>query len=159
MSRRAGQSGKEPSEAQVRWLDADPNSARWLSDVRRAEAEPVLVATTQRLSVGAWELERTAPGVGGHLGLLVLEGASLCERTVADHDSAALLGPSDLIRQWPLADGTRLLPVDAHWSVLSPTMQAVLNQRMAAELTSSPNIIGSPRDARLGSALVRRRRA
>jgi CRP/FNR family cyclic AMP-dependent transcriptional regulator len=136
-----GQSSHEVGQAAVRLLDADPALGARLSDVRCAEAERVLLVTAHGLNLGRCDLARTAHRGGAHLGLLVLEGVIVCELTLADHASAELLGPGDLIRPWRLADSDRLLGVDIQWSVHSPATVAVLNQRLAAELTAWPEII------------------
>jgi CRP/FNR family cyclic AMP-dependent transcriptional regulator len=73
----------------------------------------------------------------------VLEGVLARELTVADHVSAELLGPGDLIRPWQPASRTGLLPVTAEWSVMSPTTVAVLDRRVAAELTNWPEVVAA----------------
>jgi CRP/FNR family cyclic AMP-dependent transcriptional regulator len=62
---------------------------------------------------------------------------------VADHVSAELLGPGDLIRPWQPSSRTGLLPVDAVWTVMSPLTVAVLDRRFAAEMTRYPEITAS----------------
>ena len=61
------------------------------------------------------------------------------EVIVADHVSAELLGPGDLL-PWQPASKTGLLPVEVVWSVLSPTLLAVLDRRFAAELARWPEV-------------------
>jgi CRP/FNR family transcriptional regulator, cyclic AMP receptor protein len=63
------------------------------------------------------------------------------ELIIADGVSVELLGPGDLIRPWPAADRIRLLEVDVNWWMLSPTTLAVLDRRVAAELTEFPEIM------------------
>src|ERR687898_331435 len=72
--------------------------------------------------------------------LLALEGVIARELIVADHVSAELLGPGDLIRPWQAASKSELLPVDAEWSVLSPATLAVLDRRFAAEASHYPEL-------------------
>jgi len=53
-----------------------------------------------------------------HIGLLVLDGVLSRELIVADHVSAELLGPGDVLRPWQTGNRASLLPVDAVWSAL-----------------------------------------
>jgi CRP-like cAMP-binding protein len=137
---RTAPSGRAARHEAIRLLDADPDLGALLPDDRRAEAERALVVGTHRLGVGAWDVSRFGGAGGGHIGLLVIEGVLSRELIVADHVSAELLGPGDLVRPWQ-TPRTGLLPVDAHWWVLSPTTVAVLDRRLAAELTEWPEII------------------
>ena len=95
---------------------------------------------THRLSVGAWDVSRLAGASADHIGLLILDGVISRELIVADHVSAELLGPGDLIRPWQAASKSELLPVDAEWSVLSPATLAVLDRRFAAEAAQFPEL-------------------
>jgi CRP/FNR family cyclic AMP-dependent transcriptional regulator len=137
---RNGPSGRAARHEAIRLLDADPDLGALLPEDRRAEAERALVVGTHRLGVGAWDVSRLGGAGGGHIGLLVIEGVLSRELIVADHVSAELLGPGDLVRPWQ-SPRTGLLPVDANWWVLSPTTVAVLDRRLAAELTEWPEII------------------
>src|SRR5919198_6001028 len=103
----------------IRLLEADPELGALLSPPRRAEAERDLVVRTHRLSVGPWDVSRLSGASGDHVGLLVLDGVLSRELVVADHVSAELLGPGDLVRPWQGGSRASLLPVDALWSVLS----------------------------------------
>src|ERR671915_118569 len=117
----------------IRLLEADPELGALLSPPRRSEAERELVVRTHRLSVGPWDVSRLAGASADHVGLLVLDGVLSRELVVADHVSAELLGPGDLVRPWQGTSGAGLLPVEAVWSVLSTTTLAVLHRRFAAE--------------------------
>jgi hypothetical protein len=96
--------------------------------------------------VGAWQVARMPAASGAHLGLLLLDGVISREVVIADAVSVELLGPGALIRPWPAAYRTRLLEVDVHRWVLSPTSLAVLDRRVAAELVAWPAIIACLRD-------------
>src|SRR5687768_8548769 len=128
------------SSETVRLLEADPELGALLSPTRRAEAERELVVRTHRLSVGPWDVSRLSGASADHVGLLVLHGVLARELVVADHVSAELLGPGDLVRPWQAASKSELLPVDAEWSVLSPATLAVLDRRFAAEASQFPEI-------------------
>src|SRR5215208_4590035 len=138
----------------VRLLEADPALGALLTGTRRAEAERDLVVRTHRLSVGPWDVSRLAGASADHVGLLVLDGVLSRELVVADHVSAELLGPGDLVRPWQGASSTGLLPVQAVWSVLSTVTVAVLDRRFAAEAARYPEITAALFD-RLGERSLR----
>ena len=125
---------------QISLLKADPDLGGLLAEQRRAEAERRLLVSTHRLGVGPWDVTRLAGASADHIGLLVLDGVVARELIVADHVSAELLGPGDLIRPWQAASKSELLPVDAEWSVLSPSTLAVLDRRFAAEVSQYPEV-------------------
>jgi CRP-like cAMP-binding protein len=141
------------SEA-IRLLEADPELGALLSPGRRAEAERELLVRTHRLSVGPWDVTRLAGASADHVGLLVLDGVISRELVVADHVSAELLGPGDLVRPWQGASSAGLLPVQAIWSVLSTVTLAVLDRRFAAEAARYPEITAALFD-RLGERSLR----
>ena len=127
----------------VRLLDVDPDLGLLLNDSRREQAERELVVRTHRLPVGPWDVSRLAGATADHVGLLIIDGILSRELIVADHVSAELLGPGDLVRPWQPASRTGLLPVDAVWTVLSPLSVAVLDRRFAAEMSRYPEITAS----------------
>jgi hypothetical protein len=124
----------------VRLLEEDPDLAGLLTGARRAEAERELVVRVHRLGVGVWDVSRLEGAGADHVGLLLLEGVVAREVIVADHVSAELLGPGDLLRPWQTPSNSSLLPVDVLWSVLSPSAFAVLDRRFAAELARWPEV-------------------
>jgi CRP/FNR family transcriptional regulator, cyclic AMP receptor protein len=124
----------------VRLLEADPDLGSLLSDSRRADAERELVVRTHRLGVGPWDVSRLSGASADHVGLLILDGVLARELVVADHVSAELLGPGDLVRPWQVSGRSSLLPVDALWSVLSTLTVAVLDRRFAVEAARYPEL-------------------
>jgi CRP/FNR family cyclic AMP-dependent transcriptional regulator len=124
----------------VRLLEVDPDLGSLLSTARRASAERELSVRTHRVGIGIWDVSRLAAASADHVGLLILDGVLARELTVADHVSAELLGPGDLVRPWVGTGRAGLLPVDAVWSVLSPLTVAVLDRRFAAEAARYPEI-------------------
>src|SRR5262245_18994064 len=138
----------------VRLLEADPELGSLLTGGRRADAERELVVRTHRLSVGPWDVTRLSGASADHVGLLVLDGVISCELVVADHVSAELLGPGDLVRPWQASTGAGLLPVKAVWSVLSTVTLAVLDRRFAAEAARYPELTAALFD-RLGERSLR----
>ena len=135
-------------------LQADPDLGAHLSSGRRAEAERELVVRMHKLAVGTWDVGRLAGAGSDHVGLLVLGGVLAREVIVADHASAELLGPGDVLRPWQAAGKASLLPTDVVWSVLSPTSLAVLDRRFGAELARWPEITAALLD-RLGERSLR----
>src|SRR4051812_3655338 len=138
----------------IRLLEADPELGALLAMPRRGEAERDLVVRTHRLSVGPWDVTRLSGASADHVGLLVLDGVIARELVVADHVSAELLGPGDLVRPWQGAGSAGLLPVRAVWSVLSTVTLAVLDRRFAAEAARYPEITAALFD-RLGERSLR----
>jgi CRP/FNR family cyclic AMP-dependent transcriptional regulator len=141
----------------VRLLEADPDLAGLLTGARRQEAERELVVRVHRLGVGVWDVSRLEGAGADHVGLLLLDGVVAREVIVADHVSAELLGPGDLVRPWQDASKADLLPVDVLWSILSPSSFAVLDRRFAGELARWPEVTAalferlSERSLRLGT--------
>jgi len=125
---------------QIPLLKVDPDLGSLLPEPRRSDADRRLLVSTHRLAVGPWDVSRLSNASADHIGLLMLEGVISRELIVADHVSAELLGPGDLIRPWQAASKSELLPVDAEWSVLSPSILAVLDRRFAAEASHYPEI-------------------
>lgn len=142
-----------PAET-VAVLQADPDLGALLPAPRRAEAERELVVRVHRLGVGTWDVGRLAGAGADNIGLLVLSGVIAREVVVADHASAELLGPGDVIRPWQGADRSSLLPTEIVWSVLSPTSLAVLDRRFAGELARWPEVTAALLD-RMGERSLR----
>ena len=138
----------------VRLLEEDPDLGSLLSSSRREDAERELVVRVHRLGVGVWDVSRLEGAGSDHVGLLLLDGVVAREVIVADHVSAELLGPGDLLRPWQAPSHSSLLPVDVLWSVLSPASFAVLDRRFAAELARWPEVTAALFD-RLGERSLR----
>jgi CRP/FNR family transcriptional regulator, cyclic AMP receptor protein len=138
----------------IRLLEVDPELGALLSPARRADAERDLVVRTHRIAVGPWDIARLSAAGSDHVGLLVLDGVLSRELIVADHVSAELLGPGDLVRPWQATTGAGLLPVQAVWSILSSVTLAVLDRRFAAESARYPEITAALFD-RLGERSLR----
>src|SRR5919107_4540611 len=138
----------------VRLLEADPDLGGLLSEPRRADAERDLVVRTYGVPAGPWDVARMAGMSADNVGLLVLDGVLARELIVADHVSAELLGPGDVLRPWQTGNRASLLPVDAVWSALSPLTVAVLDRRFALEVARYPEITAALLD-RLGERSIR----
>ena len=138
----------------VRLLEADPDLGALLAPARRNDAERELAVRTHRVPAGPWDVSRLGTTSADHVGLLVLDGVLSRELVVADHVSAELLGPGDIVRPWQTANRASLLPVDALWSVLSPLTVAVLDRRFAADLARYPEVTSVLLD-RMGERSIR----
>src|SRR5919107_4835679 len=138
----------------VRLLEADPDLGALLTEPRRADAERDLVVRTYGVPAGPWDVARMSGTSADHVGLLVVDGVLARELIVADHVSAELLGPGDVLRPWQTGNRASLLPVDAVWSALSPLTVAVLDRRFALEVARYPEITASLLD-RLGERSIR----
>jgi CRP/FNR family transcriptional regulator, cyclic AMP receptor protein len=150
----AGNARMTRSTETVRLLEADPELGALLANQRREEAERDLVVRTYRLAVGPWDVTRLAGASADHVGLLILDGVLSRELVVADHVSAELLGPGDLVRPWQSSSGAGLLPAEAVWSVLSSATLAMLDRRFAAEAARYPELTAALFD-RLGERSLR----
>lgn len=133
-------SGRRSESDAIRLLDADPDLGAFLTAERRPDATEALQVRTQSLGVGAWDVSRLRHLGGGHVGLLLLEGVIARDVIVADHVSAELLGPGDLLRPWGDPGGDSLLPVQVEWWVLSPARVAVLDRNFALRSARWPEI-------------------
>jgi CRP/FNR family transcriptional regulator, cyclic AMP receptor protein len=138
----------------VRLLEADPDLGGLLSEPRRADAERDLVVRTYQVAAGPWDVARMSGMTADNVGLLVLDGVLSRELIVADHVSAELLGPGDVVRPWQTGNRASLLPVDAVWSALSPMTVAMLDRRFAVEVARYPEITAALLD-RLGERSIR----
>jgi CRP-like cAMP-binding protein len=125
----------------VALIDAAPDLCAGLSGKQQVEARDVVVEI-RRIWPGAWWATETKDVGTGHLGLLLLEGVMSRELHVAGVASAELLGPGDLVRPWRADARDDLLPIEARWSALSPVTVALLDRRVAAELSGWPEIVG-----------------
>ena len=124
----------------VSLVDVAPDLCAGLSREQWAEARELLVQT-RRLWPGAWQAREEKDIGHGHLGLLLVDGLMSRELHVAGSVGVELLGPGDLIRPWRWEAAHDLLPLDARWSVLSAATVALLDRRVAVELSRWPAII------------------
>jgi CRP/FNR family transcriptional regulator, cyclic AMP receptor protein len=140
----------------VQLLDLDPDLARDLDPRRAREAAQRLYARAFDIPRGRWApsptlLEGTRP-----IGLLVLEGLLVREASVADHPSAELLGPGDVLRAWDDDDSEELLPRTIEWTALTATRLAIIDHPFAVRAAQWPEVFASllDRAARRAERLV-----
>jgi CRP/FNR family transcriptional regulator, cyclic AMP receptor protein len=140
----------------VQLLDLDPDLARDLDPRRAREAAQRLYARAFDIPRGRWTpspalLQGTRP-----IGLLVLEGLLVREASVADHPSAELLGPGDVLRAWDDDDNEELLPRTIEWTALTATRVAIIDHAFAVRAAQWPEVFASllDRSARRAERLV-----
>jgi CRP/FNR family transcriptional regulator, cyclic AMP receptor protein len=140
----------------VQLLDVDPDLARDLDPRRAREAAQRLYARAFDIPRGRWApsaalLQGTRP-----IGLLVLEGLLVREASVADHPSAELLGPGDVLRAWDDDDSEELLPRTIEWTALTATRLAIIDHPFAVRAAQWPEVFASllDRAARRAERLV-----
>jgi CRP-like cAMP-binding protein len=140
----------------VRLLEEDPDLAGLMSGSRRAEAERELVVRVHRLGVGVWDVSRLEGAGSDHVGLLLLEGVVAREVIVADHVSAELLGPGDLLRAGDDNEGEELLPRTIEWAAATSARIAIVDQALAVRMAQWPEIFAALMDraARRAERLV-----
>jgi CRP/FNR family transcriptional regulator, cyclic AMP receptor protein len=125
----------------VQLLDVDPELAQGLDPRRAREAAQRLYAGTIDIPRGRWNPASGALAGGRPIGLLILDGVLVREATVGEHPSAELLGPGELFRAWPDADAEDLLPRTIHWSALTATRVAVIDQSFAVRAAQWPEVL------------------
>ena len=110
-----------------------------------------------RLGVGVWDVSRLEGAGADHVGLLLLDGVLAREVIVADHVSAELLGPGDLVRPWQAAEQGR--PAARRRPVVRPLALVLRRARppLRGELARWPEVTAalfdrlSERSLRLGT--------
>ena len=140
----------------IQLLNVDPDLARELDPGRAREAGHRLYARSIEFPRGRWTpdhrlLEGTRP-----IGLLLLDGLLVRETTVADHPSAELLGPGDVLRAWDDPEHEELLPRTIEWTAMTATRVAVIDHAFAVRAAQWPEIFASllDRAARRAERLV-----
>lgn len=140
----------------VNLLQADPELARELDPPRAREASQRLIARGIDIPRGPWCPARSLGPGSRPIGFLVIDGLLLREATVADHPSAELLGPGDLIRASDDDEDENLLPRRIEWSALTSTRVAVIDHALAVRTAQWPEIFSAliDRAARRAERLV-----
>jgi CRP/FNR family cyclic AMP-dependent transcriptional regulator len=130
--------GNEAADA-IPLLEADAELGALLSAERREQAARALIVRVERLAPGTWD---PAGGVNGsgHVGVLVLDGVLTREVVMAEHVSAELLGPGDVVDPWRRSGRAGLLRVETTWTVIEDATVAVLDRRFATEAARFPEI-------------------
>jgi CRP/FNR family cyclic AMP-dependent transcriptional regulator len=140
----------------VQLLDLDPDLARDLDPRRAREAAQRLYARAFDIPRGRWTPSPTLLQGTRPIGLLVLEGLLVREASVADHPSAELLGPGDVLRAWDDDDNEELLPRTIEWTALTAARLAIVDHAFAVRAAQWPEVFASllDRAARRAERLV-----
>src|SRR4051812_28035369 len=154
--RREGTSVPEAGPRSVQLLIVDPDLARDLDQRRAREAAQRLYVRSIEIPRGRWSPLDTVPQSSRPLGLLLLDGMLVREATVADHPSAELLGPGDVLRSWDDPDSEELLPRSIEWTALTTTRMAVIDHAFAIRAAQWPEVVAAlfDRAARRAERLV-----
>lgn len=129
-----------PRQSSAALLELDPDLGALLAPERVADARTALRVPLQRLGVGEWDVSRLAEAHPGHVGLLLLEGVLAREILMEDDVSTELLAAGDLIRPWHLDRGQPLLRHEVRWTVLAPSVLAILDRQFAAAMSAFPEV-------------------
>jgi CRP-like cAMP-binding protein len=122
-------------------LDVDPDLGQFVPPEQAADAHRRLLVRLRRIDTGPWAAASLAVADPGHLGLLLLDGVVMREVLTTDVAATELLGAGDVIRPWRLAEETALLQSQMRWSVLCDARVAVLDRRLAQQLTAFPEVL------------------
>ena len=146
----------EAGSGSVQLLTVDSDLARDLDQRRAREAAQRLYVRSIEIPRGRWSPLDTVPQSSRPLGLLLLDGMLVREATVADHPSAELLGPGDVLRSWDDPDNEELLPRTIEWTALTTTRLAVIDHAFAIRAAQWPEVVAAlfDRAARRAERLV-----
>lgn len=121
----------------IRLLGAFPELGDEMPVDLYAAAADQVVAAVEALEPGVWQPSPNLQSEPGHLGFLVVEGLITRSVVLGDATSATateLLGRGDLLRPADHDDDVDLVPVTVVWTVLEPTLLAVLDRRFMTEV-------------------------
>ena len=146
----------EAGSSSVQLLDIDRDLARELDPRRAREASQRLYARAIEIPRGRWYPNPDIFAGTRPIGLLLLEGLLVREASVADHPSAELLGPGDVLRAWDDEDTEELLPRMIEWSALTTARVALIDHAFAIRAAQWPEVFAAllDRSARRAERLV-----
>src|SRR4051794_23546541 len=127
----------------VSLLELDPDMGLLLSDDRLARAGHEIRVAVHVVDTGPWEVEKLSGTAPDHIGLLVVDGVLAREVLVSDTVSTELLGPGDVVRPWHLHETESLLRHSVRWNVLARSRIALLDRRVAAQMSTFPELIAA----------------
>lgn len=121
-------------------LECDPELTEDLNDEDLAIARTQLVAGVVHYPrgtgiVGPDDFDHVA-----NLGLLIVKGLLARKVTLADHSSAELLGPGDVLQPWLRIGPDRSVAVEVGYKVVQAAQAAVLDRAFCAQLSRWPEI-------------------
>jgi CRP-like cAMP-binding protein len=146
----------EAGGSSVQLLEIDPELARELDPRRAREASQRLYARSIEIPRGRWNPDPASFTGTRPIGLLLLEGLLIREASIADHPSAELLGPGDVLRAWDDEDIEELLPRRIEWSALTSARVALIDHAFAIRAAQWPEVFAAllDRSARRAERLV-----
>src|SRR3954451_11226628 len=147
---------RDANSGSVQLLKVDPELARGLDVPRAREAAERLYTRAIDVPRGRWTPQPWLTGGSQPIGLLVLDGFLVRERTVSSHPCAELLGPGDLLRAWEDGDAEELLPRRIDWAAATSARVAIVDQALAVRMAQWPEISAALMDraARRAERLV-----
>jgi CRP/FNR family cyclic AMP-dependent transcriptional regulator len=120
-------------------LTLDPDLGELLDAARYERARTELMVSLVELG-RAWDTARLENADPANLGLLVVRGVMARQIVNGGSVSTELLGPGDLLRPWRPQSAADVVPAEVRWTSLSPVTAAVLDRRLAAQLSGYPEI-------------------
>jgi CRP/FNR family transcriptional regulator, cyclic AMP receptor protein len=146
----------EAGSGSVQLLTVDSDLARDLDPRRGREAAQRLYARAVEIPRGRWSAFDSISQASRPLGLLIIDGMLVREATVADHPSAELLGPGDVLRAWEDDEQEELLPRTIDWTALTATRVAIIDHAFAVRAAQWPEVFAAllDRAARRAERLV-----
>lgn len=122
-------------------IEADPDLAHDLPDLRRAPARPRIRAELGLLQRGVWRIDEDRALDRARLGLLVIDGVLTRRVKVGRRRSAELLGTGDMLSpRVGRDDPGATLPLQASLRVLLPVRVALLGDDTLAGLARLPAV-------------------
>ncbi len=121
-------------------LECDPDLAEDLNHQDLVIARAQLVAGVVRYPRGTWIVGPDDFDHVANLGLLIVKGLLAREVTIADHSSAELLGPGDVLQPWLRIGPDQSVAVEVGWKVIQAMQAAVLDRAFCVQLSRWPEI-------------------
>src|SRR4051794_2064371 len=118
-------------------LDIDPGLAEAVAERDRAAARAGAVAPLETVEPGPWDV---MPGLRQlAYGILIVSGLASSGVVMGPLEALEFLGPGDLLHP---PDGTpvEMVPMQRHWSVLTPLTYALLDHEFALRVRAWPQI-------------------
>jgi CRP/FNR family transcriptional regulator, cyclic AMP receptor protein len=141
---RAG-AGEATPVTMVRVLEEDPGLGSLLPDDAVEQARQAAIAPLLQLQPGPGGAAFEESLVGGHLGLLVLDGVVARHIVLGQITSSELLGRGDVLRPW-VVFRDQPEAVRVRWDVLAPVRIAALDHEFAHRVKAWPEIVAAVLD-------------
>jgi CRP-like cAMP-binding protein len=126
--------------ATIRLLEVDPDLGRDLPEPGLAEASAALAARAIELDPGPWDAGQALRGDEASAGVLVLEGLIAQDVSLTNATATELLGPGDFVHAAEVVLDQPFLSVRVGWTVLEPSLVALLDDRFERALARWPDV-------------------